>query len=780
MKIFEKYQFYFTYILATLILIIYLFEKPLSGEYYFGGPDSLSPSAIHQGIQESNKDYGEYAFWIPWVFSGLPSVHSFQNISDYYLPNHIINFFKNLGLVAFWNYVFHFLLMGLGIIFLLKQFNLTSHSIFFGSISFILMPYLVTMVVHGHGSQMMSVSWLPWIICYILKLYKENSIINIGMLAFVVGLQLQRAHVQIAYYTWLSSGLLICYILIRYNFYNKLRFFISSILAFIIGLLMSFWIYLPVINYAPYSIRGGSIEGGTGFDYATAWSFSFYEVFTFFIPSYLGFGGMTYWGDMPFTDYPNYMGIVVFCASIIGIIFHKNNIKWYFTTLAIISLFLSFGKNFFLYQIFYDYFPYFNKFRVPAMFLILTQFSISILAAFGLDVIIKRIIEKRSLIKLSYYFISFIIIILISKFILLPDLGNFPKYPQTDLPQHIKLSIDNLRMTMINNDIVYSIAFLLIITFSLYLSKKKWINSQVIAIIIISLSTIDLIKVDTEIISPDKASLRQSTMITKSFKSNYLKEDEIIKFLKSDTTKYRILPLGYLNNNRWSAFQIESIDGYHPAKIYNYNLVKNNVGWQSLGLLRMLNVKYLVTISELNHSAFEKVFQGKLFHQGKYIDVNIYKFKYFLQRLFFIEKLEYLDDTDAQISFLNNDNFDPINKSFTNIKKRASIYKTNGFLKLKKWSPNKIVFNINTEQNHFLGISEVYYPRGWILESHPEWEIYELNKIIRGIDIPPGNHEITMTFQPNDLKYGSMLTYLSLLIIFILVFAGKYKKLIKK
>ena len=115
MKIFEKYQFYFTYILTILILIIYLFEKPLSGEYYFGGPDSLSPSAIHQGIQESNKDYGEYAFWIPWVFSGLPSVHSFQNISDYYLPNHIINYFKNLGLVAFWNYVFHFEKLNFGL-----------------------------------------------------------------------------------------------------------------------------------------------------------------------------------------------------------------------------------------------------------------------------------------------------------------------------------------------------------------------------------------------------------------------------------------------------------------------------------------------------------------------------------------------------------------------------------------------------------------------------------------------------------------------------------------
>ena len=164
----------------------------------------------------------------------------------------------------------------------------------------------------------------------------------------------------------------------------------------ILGLFMAMWIYLPVLTYAPYSIRGAGSGGGSGFDYATAWSFSFGEMATFFIPSFYGFGGATYWGNMPFTDYPNYMGIIVLTLSLIGILFHGNRIKWYFMITGLLALLISFGKYFFLYEIFYDCFPYFNKFRVPAMFLILTQFSVTILAGLGLDVSTKWIKDNKN------------------------------------------------------------------------------------------------------------------------------------------------------------------------------------------------------------------------------------------------------------------------------------------------------------------------------------------------------------------------------------------------
>ena len=184
---------------------------------------------------------------------------------------------------------------------------------------------------------MMTTAWIPWVLWGILRLYDEINLQNIGILGLLVGFQLQRAHAQIAYYTWMAAGLLI--VMLLFKIHDKPnqtpKWIIYSGLSFLLGLCMAMWIYLPALNYAPYSIRGAGGGGGTGFDYATAWSFSFGEMSTFFIPSFYGFGGATYWGNMHFTDYPNYMGIIVLIMAIIGILFHNGKIKWFFALTAI-------------------------------------------------------------------------------------------------------------------------------------------------------------------------------------------------------------------------------------------------------------------------------------------------------------------------------------------------------------------------------------------------------------------------------------------------------------
>ena len=134
--------------------------------------------------------------------------------------------------------------------------------------------------------------------------------------------------------------------------------------------------------------------------------------------------------------------------------------------------------------------------------------------------------------------------------------------------------LNALRMDMINSDMMKSVLFLLIGGGVFYITRMGWIGRQTLVGLIIAASVIDLAIVDNQIIEPDKESYRQSTMTKRSLKSTYLSEDEVIRFLQKDTTRYRILPLGSLRNeNRWSAFQIESVSGYHPAKLGDYNLL---------------------------------------------------------------------------------------------------------------------------------------------------------------------------------------------------------------
>ncbi len=114
---------------------------------------------------------------------------------------------------------------------------------------------------------------------------------------------------------------------------------------------------------------------------------------------------------MPFTDYPNYMGILTLAlcragaflpafrpvaprgvAALKMIKFSKPSAfapaalhPGYFLALAGFGLVVALGKHFPIYQLFYDLLPGWKKFRVPVMVLVLTQLGTArVLAAIGL------------------------------------------------------------------------------------------------------------------------------------------------------------------------------------------------------------------------------------------------------------------------------------------------------------------------------------------------------------------------------------------------------------
>ena len=143
------------------------------------------------------------------------------------------------------------------------------------------------MIVHGHGSQMMTTAYIPWVFFVLHRLKSTPNLSNAGLLALILGLQLQRAHVQIAYYTWMMVGLYLLYEMI-YVYKTEKRLIPKHVLfafpACVLAISMSMWIYLPAISYTPFSIRGMGGGGGTGLEYATQWSFSLGEMLTFLIP----------------------------------------------------------------------------------------------------------------------------------------------------------------------------------------------------------------------------------------------------------------------------------------------------------------------------------------------------------------------------------------------------------------------------------------------------------------------------------------------------------------
>ena len=423
-----KYKDYAPLALAfgiILIALMVIYSDTLDGsKSFYGANDKVSAVNVKEAISISK----EYPYWFPWMMGGVPSVHSAQNISDYYPPNYIMKFLSSLGVPWFWNYIFHLLFAGIGMYLLCVRSKLDKFASILPALGFSIMPYMTGMLVHGHGSQVMTLCYMPWIFYSYMKLRDNPSIGRLSLFALFLALQLLRGHVQMAYYTWMMLGFFIIidiiYGLIVGN-KNKIKWILYTISGLCLGMLGSLSLYIPMLSYTPFSTRSSGESSGAGIDFATAYSFSFGEVLTFFIPSYYGFGGQTYWGTMPFTTFPHYMSVILLIFAIYGVIRYKwTRLKIFSLVCFIFFLTLSFGKNFIaFYTFFYDYLPFFSKFRNPAYLLIVVQFCTMVFAGMGLSMIFKDI--KKSKIILPIY--SGCIILL---FCIIPFLINFSNQEQ--------------------------------------------------------------------------------------------------------------------------------------------------------------------------------------------------------------------------------------------------------------------------------------------------------------------------------------------------------------
>ena len=289
MKINKEYFIVFS---LLLIIISVVFSELISGVKVLASADTLSPIAIKNGINLSYSKYSTYPLWIPWIFSGLPNVHSLLNVSYSYYPHQIITFIINtIQLPWIWNFIFHFIFGGIGMYKFLKYLKISQFSSFIVSFSFMIMPYMIVMTVHGHGSQMMTACFIPWIMLFLFKLVNKWSLVHFSILALCIGLQLQRGHIQIAYYTWMMIGLyLLVNILDNLIFNNKnylklLKKYFLIFASLLVGIGISLNLYYPVLNYSIFSTRG-SENGGIGLLNATQWSFSFPEMITLIVPSF--------------------------------------------------------------------------------------------------------------------------------------------------------------------------------------------------------------------------------------------------------------------------------------------------------------------------------------------------------------------------------------------------------------------------------------------------------------------------------------------------------------
>lgn len=781
MKLNWKHPLIISSLVMTGIVCI-LFYNVIFQEQIFGSPDTMNPKSASIALSKVYEETGEFPLWQPWNFSGMPTAEAFTFISQLYFPAMILGLFFIKGIFA---QLLHLLFAGLGGFILLRSLKQSYLASFLGSAALMMTPFMMTMIVFGHGSQMMTAAYIPWIMWGTIKVMKNPSVHHLGILAILLGFQLQRAHAQIAYYTWMLVGAYIVFItIVNYNdsikrqkSFRGLSYFLGAAL---LGVGIALVIYLPSIEYTPFSVRGGGLSGGADYSYATSWSLHPKEVLTFILPSAFGFGGQTYWGFMPFTDFPNYFGILILLLAVYGIVAKRTHLSWFFFGTSLLALCISFGKHFgIIYNIFYHYFPYFNKFRVPAMILILLQFNMAVLAAMGLDSLTEL---KEKIIPRWFWILSgalgvWCLILVLGSGTLETFLQQHFSQPRTRDPNTIR-AINKLRLEIWNQD-----AWLLLFWTGLglgavYLWIQRRINKQSFLLIVVAAALIDLTVVDWRIIHPSPQSGRSAATMSKKSIRRYFEPDPVINYLNKQKEDYRIYPVGNLfGESRFRAFGIESVGGYHPAKLKITNeFIQKTQNISSFPLMKMMNVHYLISQQPIRFPAIEEVFSGKMRSGRGVINTTIYQLKDTLSRAWFVKRVESKKE-DQLWRMINESNFQPDSIAYIQLDDMdvARAY-TKGVVENIAQSIHKTELIVHCDSEGFLVVSEIYFPLRWqcTIDGEPV-ETIKTNQLIRGVVIPAGDHKVEFNYDKSSYNTGKNLSIISLIIAASLIGTGYYK-----
>ncbi len=757
--------------------LVFLSKVPAS-------PDSLVPQALSMALERLQEASGLYPLWQPWVFSGMPTVEAFSYLSGLYYPNLLLSLFHPDATLL---QLLHLIFAGLGVFMLLGELRLKRVAAFFGGALFMFNPFMTTMLVHGHGSQLMSAAYMPWMLWATMRLLDRGRLLDAGTLALIAGFQLQRAHVQIAWYSWLLTALLALFLIFSRRDSQKKEggpFIVRRLLLLIValgcGVGMSASIFLPASQYASQSVRGVAAGGGAAaWEYATLWSMHPLELLTFLVPGFFGFGGVTYWGFMPFTDFPHYAGIAVLLLAIGGaVIGRKESLTRFLLTGLCFALLLSFGSFFSpIFSLFYHAAPLFSHFRVPSMALIMLYLVLALLAARGVNELLERptIAGLLKPLRLGALGLAVVIILFLA---FEQNLEGFfrsifpaPPVESFDLSFMVnQVRWENLKGSFWTVTLVATLSAGVVL-----LAVTNRLKRTVAVSLLLFVALADLLWSDLQIVNPSTASLRTPVLAERRTVERGFEPDEITRYLAAQKVPFRIYPAGPLfAENKFALSGIESVGGYHPAKLKLYEeLLAKTQNLASLGVLRMLNVGYIITPQPIDHPALELVKSGQLQLATGPVPVSVYRLQGALPRAWFATRVIPVGSDDELFARLQSDDT-PAGVALVDgsLWSRSRTFAPAAVTALDA-TAERMLLKVSAPREAFLVVSEVYYPQRWRVEiDGKSAQMVKVNGLLRGVIVPAGSREVRFTYDRSLFELGQKISLAAFIVALLMVVGG--------
>ena len=787
---------------------------------------------MHKGMAQEIDNYrnvtGEQTLWTNAPFGGMPA----WNISVQQKGNLTLPFYKALriGLPQSLSSVF---ISMLGFFVLLLVLDCGFWISFIGAIAYGFTSYLFIVIGAGHNAKAMAMAYMAPVIAGVLLTYKGKYLWGCILTAFALAFEIRTGHIQITYYLLLIIVILIIAELIS-DLKNKqlgrfLKASLGLVVAAILGILTCSTTLYGNYEFGKETTRGKPVltrneanqTKGLDRDYITQWSYGKGETWSLLIPNakggasaYIGkknpalekadrqfrdsiAQSSAYWGDQPGTSGPVYVGAIVVFLFVLGALTVKGKLKWALLIATLLSILLSWGKNFMGFTNFFlDYVPFYDKFRAVSMTLVIAEVTMPLLGFLGLAEIAKSPEFFKQ--NLKKFYIALGITAGICLLFYLAPKAFFSFLSQNETEQFAAMSkgkdgalyanfatqLEDVRVAIFRKDTLRSLLFIILAAVPIFLYGKGKLKGQIAFPILAVLVLIDMFPID-------KRYLNNNNFLPKQRVKNPYTESVADKAILADSSlDFRVMDLTKdMFNDASTCYFHKSLGGYSGAKLRRYqDIITQYLGGElnqlrgtksiqemmqvmaQLKVANMLNTKYVIYNPEAqpisNPFAFGNAW---IANDIKWVDTPN-------------DEIDAIGTTELQNTAILHKEFA---QQVGNYRLTDSILPQ---IVLTEYQPNKLTYRFSgvstssTAADYLVIFSEIWTTKGWKMYiDGQEQPLLRANYLLRAALVPSGEHEIMMEYAPKAYKTGNTVTFASSLIMILgligaILFTIKKKK----
>ena len=801
-------------VLFVGISFAYFFPADIEGRILYRHDSSASRGA-GQELHEYHERTGEIPRWTNALFGGMPTYQMAPSYNSGNILQSGINAYHLWLPENVW-YVFVYLL---GFYILLRAFDFRWYLAMLGSVIWAFSSYFFIIIAAGHIWKVMALAYLPPMIAGIVLAYRGKYLWGLVVTAVFGAFEIRANHVQMTYYyLFIIAGMVIAYWiegLKKKDYQHLFKATGVCVIAAVIAVCLNLSNLYHTWQYSKESMRGASelvkkntenqTSSGLDRDYITQWSYGIDETWTLLVPNAKGGASVPlsesktamkhadsyytgiyqqmgqYWGNQPMTAGPVYVGAFVMMLFVLGLFIVKGPMKWALLVVTILSVLLSWGRNFMPFTDFFlDYVPMYAKFRTVASILVIAEFTIPLLAMLAL----KKIVDEPELLKrkAKWLCVSFaltggiaLLFALMPKFFFsdfisyneMQALSQIPAEQLTPLLQNLT----EMRVAVFVEDCWRSFYIILISTGVLLSMIYGKLKKEYAVGIILIICLVDMWTVN-------KRYLNDGMFVPQTVREEPIAKTQAIDHILQDKSlDFRVLNLATSTfNENETSYYLKSIGGYHAAKLRRYQELVDAYIQREMGDAMSAIAKAAGDMTQINGDSVYPV-------------LNMLNTKYFILPLnggqsvplenpytygnaWLVDKINYVSNANEELDAIGTLNLRReavADQQFKDVLGEAVVQDSVGVVRIKAYEPNMLTYEVESDKGGIVVFSEIYYP-GWTATvDGVEQELGRVNYVLRALSVKPGKHEVVLSFFPKSIDRTETVAYVSYAILLLII-----------